>query len=213
MGREIVSAEEVDEIVMWSSSLSSSPASKLPLLSLNHVSFICKSVSRSVRFYEEVLGFVLIKRPSSFDFEGAWLFNHGIGIHLLEVDDVPMKKGAINPKDNHISFQTSNMELIMKKLEEMNIEYVTAEVKEGGVIVDQLFFHDPDGYMIEICNCQNLPVLPLSSCPLKKLPSPSSTQTMPSYGMDKLNLKMLCSGEVEALMMENLVVDMMDISF
>ncbi|RDX83737.1 hypothetical protein CR513_35318 [Mucuna pruriens] len=45
----------------------------LPLLSLNHVSFVCKSVSESVKFYEDVLGFVLIKRPSSFKFEGAWV--------------------------------------------------------------------------------------------------------------------------------------------
>lgn len=59
------------------------------------------------------------------------------------------------------------MKLVMRKLEEMNIEYETAVVEEGGIQVDQLFFHDPDGYMIEICNCQNLPVLPLSSCPLK----------------------------------------------
>ncbi|CAL5377936.1 unnamed protein product [Camellia sinensis] len=160
---------------------SSNHQKQLPLLSLNHVSFVCKSVVRSVQFYEEVLGFLLIKRPSSFDFEGAWLFNHGIGIHLLEIDDVPTKKGRINPKDNHISFQTSDMGLIIQKLEEMNIEYVTAVVKEGGVIVDQLFFHDPDGYMIEICNCQNLPVLPLSPCPLKKLPSPTTNQVASSY--------------------------------
>ncbi|CAI9103775.1 OLC1v1002326C2 [Oldenlandia corymbosa var. corymbosa] len=149
----------------------------LPLLSLNHVSFVCKSVRKSVRFYEEVLGFVLIKRPSSFTFEGAWLFNHGIGIHLLEVEDVPNKKKAkINPKDNHISFQCTNIEFVMQKLEEMNVEFVTAVVEEGGITVDQLFFHDPDGYMIEICNCQNLPVLPLSSsCPIK----PRSTNTNP----------------------------------
>lgn len=114
------------------------------------------------------------------------LFNHGIGIHLLQSDGAPgKKKGAINPKDNHISFQTSNMGMIIEKLEEMNIEYATAVVKEGGVTVDQLFFHDPDGYMIEICNCQNLPVLPLSSCPIKKLPTtPSANQMSPSfYGM------------------------------
>ncbi|KAL3538514.1 hypothetical protein ACH5RR_001880 [Cinchona calisaya] len=187
---------------------------QLPLLSLNHVSYVCKSVSRSVRFYEEVLGFVLIKRPSSFDFEGAWLFNHGIGIHLLEVADVPSKKGKINPKDNHISFQTSNMDAIIKKLEEMNIEYVTAVVKEGGITVDQLFFHDPDGYMIEICNCQNLPVLPISSCPLKKLPRSTTTDQIKSsfYGNAASNLQ-YCCGEVEALMMENLAVDMISISF
>ncbi|EOX97080.1 hypothetical protein QUC31_015850 [Theobroma cacao] len=196
---------EIEE-VQWLSSTST----KLPLLSLNHVSFVCKSVSRSVRFYEEVLGFVLIKRPSSFKFEGAWLFNYGIGIHLLESESVPTKKEKINPKDNHISFQCSDMNLVMQKLEEMNIEYVTAVVEEGGIKVDQLFFHDPDGYMVEICNCQNLPVLPLSSCPLK-LPNPSSNHAVSSiYG--KQSREPPCSW-VAATMMENLVVDMLDISF
>ncbi|GER45919.1 metallothiol transferase fosB [Striga asiatica] len=165
----------------------------LPFLSLNHVSFVCKSVNKSVEFYEQVLGFVLIKRPSSFDFEGAC---------------VKEKKGKINPKDNHISFQCSDMDLIVHQLENMKVEYITAVVKEGGIIVDQIFFHDPDGYMIEICNCQNLPVLPISSCSL--------TNNMSNH---KINLtsasaygRMKCSGEVEALMIENLALDMINIS-
>ncbi|TYI95398.1 hypothetical protein E1A91_D02G277700v1 [Gossypium mustelinum] len=172
---------EIEEM-QWLPSPDSTTAA-LPLLSLNHVSFVSKSVSKSVRFYEQVLGFVLIKRPSSFNFEGAWLFNYGIGIHLLESESVPTKKEKINPKDNHISFQCSDMKQVIRKLEAMKIEYVTAVVEEGGIQVDQLFFHDPDGYMIEICNCQNLPVLPLTSCPLK-LPSSSSSNTaVPSlYG-------------------------------
>ncbi|KAH7575884.1 hypothetical protein JRO89_XS02G0241800 [Xanthoceras sorbifolium] len=199
-------------VVLSSSSSPTTPFSSaatkpMPLLSLNHVSFVCKSLIKSVRFYEDVLGFVLIKRPSSFNFEGAWLFNYGIGIHLLQAEDqVLTKKGKINPKDNHISFQCSDMELITRKLEEMNIEYVTAVVEEGGIIVDQLFFHDPDGYMIEICNCQNLPVLPLSSCPLK-LPKTNAKHTTASSSSSSSFY-----GEVAALMMENLVVDMMDIS-
>ncbi|XP_059654808.1 glyoxylase I 4-like [Cornus florida] len=210
MKRDSLNGGEVEEEMMgrWPSK-----EQKLPFLSLNHVSFVCKSVSRSVRFYEDVLGFVLIKRPSSFDFEGAWLFNHGIGIHLLEADNIPTKNGVINPKNNHISFQCSDVELIMQNLREMKIEYVTAVVKEGGVTVDQLFFHDPDGYMIEICNCQNLPPLPLYSCPvLNNSPTPNINQTTSSF-YEKLRLKMQCSGEMEAVMMENLVVDMMDISF
>lgn len=48
-------------------------AQPLPLLSLNHVSLLCRSVWESMRFYEDVLGFVPIKRPSSFNFTGAWL--------------------------------------------------------------------------------------------------------------------------------------------
>ncbi|KAM7250200.1 hypothetical protein ACFE04_022083 [Oxalis oulophora] len=38
---------------------------------------------------------------------------------------------------------------------------------EGRNTVDQLFFHDPNGCMVHICNCQNLNVLLLSSCPIK----------------------------------------------
>ncbi|BBG96179.1 Lactoylglutathione lyase / glyoxalase I family protein [Prunus dulcis] len=109
------------------------------------------------------------------------LFNYGIGIHLLESDkNIPEKKGKINPKDNHISFQCSDMGMVMQKLEEMKIEYVTAKVEEGGVIVDQLFFHDPDGYMVEICNCQNLPVLPISSCPIKLITNTNANHTSSS---------------------------------
>lgn len=115
------------------------------------------------------------------------MFNDGIGIHLLEVDTTPTKTRAINPKDNHISFQCTDMDLIIKKLEGLGIKYVTAVVKEGGVEVNQLFFHDPDGYMIEICNCHVLPVLPITSCPLKKLPAASKIKNGESsfYGTFK----------------------------
>ncbi|AES63183.1 putative glyoxalase/Bleomycin resistance protein/Dihydroxybiphenyl dioxygenase [Medicago truncatula] len=178
----------------------------LPLLSLNHVSFVCRSLQESVKFYENVLGFVLIKRPSSFKFQGAWLFNYGIGIHLLETesDKVPVKRGEINTKENHISFQCSDMKLIMKNLDEMNIEYKTAVVEDGGIKVDQLFFHDPDGYMIEMCNCQNLPVLPISTCPLKQ---PTNQAPVPFYGEGKN-----CHAEEALLMMEILVIDLLRIS-
>ncbi|XP_072950119.1 glyoxylase I 4-like [Typha angustifolia] len=191
--------------------------SPLPLLSLNHVSFVCRSVSRSVKFYEEVLGFVSVKRPSSFNFHGAWLFNYGVGIHLLQCnspDDVPKKKGVINPKDNHISFQCSNVEVLKHKLEEMGIEYVTALVEDSGIQVNQFFFHDPDGYMVEICNCENLPVLPLSSCPLK-FPYPKDPILSSLYGgngLPKFQFRS-CAAEAEGVFMETLVTDMMDISF
>ncbi|KVI11040.1 uncharacterized protein LOC112507027 [Cynara cardunculus var. scolymus] len=221
MTKKLIMEDEMETSFMSSSSSSSSSSMKeqeqkqeqLPLLSLNHVSFMCRSVIRSVKFYNDVLGFVLIRRPSSFDFEGAWLFSHGIGIHLLEMETTPTKKGAINPKDNHISFQCSDMDLIIKKLEELDIEYVTAVVKEGGVEVNQLFFHDPDGYMIEICNCHVLPILPISSCPLKKLPVIPQIINQPQssfYGKSSPN-NYFC-GEVDVLMMDNLLIDMMLIS-
>ena len=44
----------------------------LPLKSLNHVSRNCRDLYASMDFYERVLGFAPIKRPGSFDFNGAW---------------------------------------------------------------------------------------------------------------------------------------------
>ncbi|KAE8810066.1 hypothetical protein D1007_13273 [Hordeum vulgare] len=79
----------------------------LPLSSLNHISIVCTSVKESLDFYMNVLGFTPIRRPGSFDFDGAWLFNYGVGVHLLQSEhreSLPAKK-EINPKDNHISFQ------------------------------------------------------------------------------------------------------------
>ncbi|CBI36287.3 hypothetical protein VitviT2T_013607 [Vitis vinifera] len=136
----------------------------LHLTSLNHISLVCSSVEESINFYQNVLGFVPIRRPDSFDFNGAWLFSYGIGIHLLQSDNpekMPKKK-EINPKDNHISFQCESMGAVEKKLKEMGMEYTRQKVVEGGIEVDQLFFHDPDGFMVEICNCDNLPVIPLA---------------------------------------------------
>ncbi|KAL4387510.1 hypothetical protein GQ457_09G007970 [Hibiscus cannabinus] len=141
-----------------------SQGNPLHLKSLNHISLVCRSLEESMDFYQNVLGFVPIRRPGSFDFNGAWLFGHGIGIHLLQSENpenLPKKK-EINPKDNHISFQCESMGAVEKKLKDMEIEYVRAMVEEGGIYVEQLFFHDPDGFMIEICNCDNLPVIPLA---------------------------------------------------
>ena len=44
----------------------------LPLVSLNHISRVTRDVEVAAAFYRDVLGFVEIKRPSSFDFEGKW---------------------------------------------------------------------------------------------------------------------------------------------
>lgn len=168
----------------------------LSLTSLNHISLVCKSLERSLDFYQNVLGFVQIHRPGSFDFDGAWLFNFGIGIHLLQSDDPKsMKtKSEINPKDNHISFQCESMTAVEKKLKEMDINYIQRRVEEGGIFVDQLFFHDPDGFMVEICNCDNLPVIPLGmgestgACKMMR----NFVQQQPKQQMQQQSIKVQC---------------------
>ncbi|KAK9160607.1 hypothetical protein Syun_006948 [Stephania yunnanensis] len=141
----------------------------LNLSSLNHISLVCRSVEKSLAFYQDVLGFFPIRRPGSFDFNGAWLFGYGLGIHLLQSEDPEnmAEKTEINPKDNHISFQCESMAAVEKKLKELDLNYIARTVEEGGIYVDQLFFHDPDGFMIEICNCEELPVIPLTAEPIR----------------------------------------------
>lgn len=47
-------------------------SSVLPLKALNHVSRVCNDVRKSAAFYRDVLGFIEVKRPSAFEFEGSW---------------------------------------------------------------------------------------------------------------------------------------------
>ncbi|GAU46028.1 hypothetical protein TSUD_268700 [Trifolium subterraneum] len=51
-----------------------------------------------------------------------------------------------------------------KKLKEMNVKYKKRTLDaEDGTMMDQLFFNDPDGFMVEICNCENLKLIPANS--------------------------------------------------
>jgi hypothetical protein len=53
------------------------------------------------------------------------------------------------------------MLLVEQKLQENGVKSVRCVVVDNDIKVDQLFFHDPDGHMIEVCNCENLPVEPI----------------------------------------------------
>lgn len=122
------------------------------------------------------------------------MYNYGIGIHLIEnpsIDefDTITEPRPINPKDNHISFQCTDVGLVKRRLQEMGMRYVTALVEADGVYVDQVFFHDPDGYMIELCNCENIPILPLSSC--KRTAAPNKCGFMETVMMESLSMDML----------------------
>ena len=59
---------------------------------------------------------------------------------------------------------------VKRTLKEMNIKYVKRIV--AGIYVDQLFIHDPEGYMVEICNCEKLPMEPI----MAKILSSDQTQ-------------------------------------
>ncbi|CAN1132536.1 Glyoxylase I 4 [Linum perenne] len=138
-----------------------------PMMALNHVSRLCRDVQKSIDFYSRVLGMVLIERPGAFKFDGAWLYNYGVGIHLVQAKDedrLPDRDRDLDPMDNHISFQCEDMEEMERRLKEFGVKYLKRSIgEEKGSKIDQMFFDDPDGFMIEICNCENLKLVPAGS--------------------------------------------------
>lgn len=61
----------------------------------------------------------------------------------------------------------------------MNVRYKKRTLEaEDGTTMDQLFFNDPDGFMVEICNCENLKLIPAGSQGNIKLPTDRHTPPM-----------------------------------
>lgn len=133
---------------------------KLPLKSFNHVSREVLSLPLSIQFYCNVLGFVEIKRPE-FEADGVWLWGYGISFHLIGTR-VPDRRQAVKgnriqhftsqlPTVDHIAFLTDDLPAIVRVLEEAHVYHKRASLVQSGI--DQVFFFDPDGNVIEISNC------------------------------------------------------------
>jgi catechol 2,3-dioxygenase-like lactoylglutathione lyase family enzyme len=117
----------------------------LPIKGLHHIARTTRDPERSRAFYRDVLGFREIQRPG-FNFRGAWLFNYGVQIHIIEhtASDV---SGEIDTRANHLAFAVDDFDQVERRLGELGIPY-HKQVNAGGI--PQIFFHDPDGHHIEI---------------------------------------------------------------
>ena len=69
------------------------------------------------------------------------------------------------------TMQCTDMALMKARLGDMELEFVAARVRDGDTVVEQLFFHDPDGNVIEVCDCEKLPVIPLADAGGAGLPN------------------------------------------
>jgi hypothetical protein len=88
-----------------------------------------------------------------------------LNIGLLNSRDQKLQRDLKNtrPCPPFAMLQCEDIVQVENYLQERNIKCTRGVVEEGGIMVDQLFFHDPDGFMIEICNCERLPVEPLAT--------------------------------------------------
>ena len=120
----------------------------LSLESVNHIAREVADVQRAIDFYQNVMGFRAIRRPS-FNFQGAWLYGCGVQIHIIE-GGPPTRGVGVSSRADHVAFHTANIEAVEAGLREHKINYLRNVQGPTGLI--QLFFHDPDGNHIEIAH-------------------------------------------------------------
>lgn len=122
-------------------------APPLPIQGLHHISLVTRNTEASRRFYCEVLGFREIQRPN-FSFRGAWLYNYGLQIHLIENPQAPGERNEhIDSRADHVAFAVADDGPVLQLLAQHGIP-CRQQVNAGGI--HQTFFQDPDGHHIEI---------------------------------------------------------------
>jgi catechol 2,3-dioxygenase-like lactoylglutathione lyase family enzyme len=114
---------------------------------LHHVSRQTRKLEETRRFYIEVLGFRELSSRPNFNFGGAWLYGAGIQIHLID-EPFPDPPVEINSRENHIAFRIHDMNAAEQVLKDRGIVYRRQTVPERNS--DQIFFRDPEGWMIEL---------------------------------------------------------------
>ncbi len=121
----------------------------LPITALHHVARVTRRPAESIAFYRDLLGFRELQRPA-FNFRGAWLFNYGVQIHIIEnVSSAPDPERAIDSRGNHLAFHVTDVEASKNQLRSAGIEFIE-QVNAGGI--HQVFFRDPDGHFIELAS-------------------------------------------------------------
>ena len=131
-------------------------------LEFHHINFVSEDVDRLHNFYTQVLGledipiqsFPRPKATTSSGYDGKIKFatDGKMQMHLATKDlTVAFKNGeAINPIERgHIAFRTDDIAAFMALLDSKGIhysDYGTAFAKEW----HQVFFHDPEGNVIEV---------------------------------------------------------------
>ena len=111
---------------------------------LNHVAIHVRDLERSEKFYGEVLGLPRIPRPA-FDFPGAWFALGNQELHLI-LDETLSEASR---RHHHFALRVDDPYAAKSYLESKGLrEFKGPAPRPDGAI--QLFFTDPDGYMIEL---------------------------------------------------------------
>ncbi len=128
--------------------------SPIQIRCVHHFGRLTKRLEESRMFYREILGFREIQRPN-FDFDGAWLYNYGVQIHLIVNPAAPDPVGEINSRVDHVALHVDDLDAARDRLIAAGIPFKENSVP--GRNIRQLFFRDPDGHHIELATYPETP--------------------------------------------------------
>lgn len=123
---------------------------------IQHCALVVSDLEASKRFYGEALGLTEIARPPSFEFAGAWFRAGTDEVHLIVEGDTTMRAGAAVAGPalgvglvTHLALEVDDLEAMLARVNENGIEIGGGPMPRGDG-VDQAFFLDPDGYVVEM---------------------------------------------------------------
>lgn len=115
----------------------------------NHAALNTRDVAASVRFYVEVLGFHEVPRPG-FSFAGSWLYREGLGmmLHLIHDERFLSPQPSVETRRHHLAFRVEDFDEAKRRIAAHGVAFVERTLPDHGY--RQMFFHDPDGNVIEL---------------------------------------------------------------
>ncbi|HLY72333.1 MAG TPA: VOC family protein [Puia sp.] len=118
----------------------------------DHMGILVRDLDKSTAFYINVLGLDSIRNPWPGQRATWFKIGERYQLHLME----EKKDSLAIPAFNHLCFSVGSVNDFIAKLNKENIPYYDAQWKRNGITnmradgVKQIFFRDPDGYVIEV---------------------------------------------------------------
>jgi catechol 2,3-dioxygenase-like lactoylglutathione lyase family enzyme len=120
------------------------------LTDIQHIAIKTKDLEATNRFYTEILGMTLAKRPN-FDFPGSWLQMGNTMIHTMAGHAGQEKAGQPGRGSaavDHIALGAVGFDDFRKKFVDNDLEWRQFSIPTFGLW--QLFVKDPSGIVIEL---------------------------------------------------------------
>ena len=121
---------------------------------IDHVTFVCKDMEASRKFYADVLGMDEVPRPG-FKFPGLWFQAGTTQIHLIGEHPESGPASVFIPEEcaisrtRHVAFEVDDAMAARDRLVELGIE-IQAGPKNRPDGPIQLYVFDPDRNLVEL---------------------------------------------------------------